>query len=308
MTETSNWSVTLTGAVLANAEADAAWPKVAALLGGDTDSLRNRLPVTFKAHDEASARGQWDELNALGVEAVILPDDGSPRLWVRLEERTCGPVTQAYARHAHGRGKLPSGALACLHGQRDWQPLRELLGLPPDAPAQAPPVSDAAADGRLPIAIEAPYLHAGFWMRVGAYFIDSIIIAVVFIALAFVGGIVGAFSPTNPNDSVAGVLVFELIAVAGIWLYFALFESSSTQATPGKMALGLLVTDEQGRRIGFGRATGRYFGKILSGMILDIGYMMAGWTRRKQGLHDMIASCCVVRASSLAARTGDDER
>jgi uncharacterized RDD family membrane protein YckC len=79
------------------------------------------------------------------------------------------------------------------------------------------------------------------------------------------------------------------------WLYYAFFEASEFQATPGKMALGLIVTDEEGVRIGFGRATGRYFGKILSGLILYIGFMMAGWTQKKQALHDILAKTLVVR-------------
>jgi len=80
-----------------------------------------------------------------------------------------------------------------------------------------------------------------------------------------------------------------------VWLYFAMMESSVYQATLGKMALGLQVTDRQGNRIGFARASGRFFGKIVSGMILLIGYMMAGWTERKQALHDMLADTLVVR-------------
>jgi uncharacterized RDD family membrane protein YckC len=72
-------------------------------------------------------------------------------------------------------------------------------------------------------------------------------------------------------------------------------ESSSKQATLGKMALALKVTDLQGRRISFARATGRHFAKIISGMILLIGYIMAGFTERKQALHDMIAGTLVIR-------------
>ena len=85
------------------------------------------------------------------------------------------------------------------------------------------------------------------------------------------------------------------------WFYYASCEASPLQATPGKLALGLKVTDECGRRIGFGRASGRFFGKFLSGFILDIGYMLAGWTARKQALHDMLAGCCVVRKHDLLA-------
>ena len=72
-------------------------------------------------------------------------------------------------------------------------------------------------------------------------------------------------------------------------------ETSKFQGTLGKMALGLIVTDLSGQPITFGRATGRYFGKIISSLTLSIGYMMAGWTQQKQALHDMMAGCLVLR-------------
>ena len=59
-------------------------------------------------------------------------------------------------------------------------------------------------------------------------------------------------------------------------------------------ALGIKVVDERGRRIGFGRASGRYLGKIVSGALFGIGYLIAAWTERKRALHDMIADTCVV--------------
>ena len=80
------------------------------------------------------------------------------------------------------------------------------------------------------------------------------------------------------------------------WLYFALMESSPHQGTLGKLALGLKVTDLNGDGpISFGRATGRHFSKILSVVILGIGFIMAGFTARKQALHDLIAGCLVLR-------------
>jgi uncharacterized RDD family membrane protein YckC len=79
------------------------------------------------------------------------------------------------------------------------------------------------------------------------------------------------------------------------WLYYALLESSAWQGTLGKKALGLEVTDLQGRRIGFGRASGRFFAKFISVLTLFIGFIMAGFTERKQALHDMIAGCLVIR-------------
>ena len=71
-------------------------------------------------------------------------------------------------------------------------------------------------------------------------------------------------------------------------------ESSEKQATLGKMALGIKVTDGQGQRITFGRATGRFFAKIISRLPLCIGFIIAGFTARKQALHDMIADTLVV--------------
>ena len=79
------------------------------------------------------------------------------------------------------------------------------------------------------------------------------------------------------------------------WLYHSLMESSRYQGSLGKMALGIVVTDMSGRRISFGRATARHFSKIVSGLTIYIGFMMAGWTRQKQALHDMIAGCLVIR-------------
>jgi uncharacterized RDD family membrane protein YckC len=81
--------------------------------------------------------------------------------------------------------------------------------------------------------------------------------------------------------------------IAG-WLYFSLMESSKRQATLGKLALGIQVTDMDGKRVSFGKATGRHFGKFISALILFFGFFMAGWTEKKQGLHDMMAGCLVV--------------
>ena len=78
------------------------------------------------------------------------------------------------------------------------------------------------------------------------------------------------------------------------WLYEAIMLSAAPQATLGKMAVGIIVTDEHGQRLSFARATGRHFAKYLSTLTLLIGYMMAGWTERKQALHDFIASSFVV--------------
>lgn len=128
---------------------------------------------------------------------------------------------------------------------------------------------------------EISYVYAGFWWRVLASIVDGIILVVATAILSGVG--------LGP----AGIVVS--------WLYFALLESSDKRATLGKMACGLIVTDLAGGRIGFGRATGRFFAKFLSSLILMIGYLMAAFTQRKQCLHDMIAGTLVLRAQLPAA-------
>ncbi|OWY18211.1 hypothetical protein B6N25_16495 [Sphingobacteriales bacterium TSM_CSS] len=78
------------------------------------------------------------------------------------------------------------------------------------------------------------------------------------------------------------------------WLYFALMESSDRQATIGKRMMGLKVTDLKGRKLTFGKASGRFFAKILSWMTLLIGFFMAFFTEKRQALHDLITGCLVV--------------
>jgi uncharacterized RDD family membrane protein YckC len=97
--------------------------------------------------------------------------------------------------------------------------------------------------------------------------------------------------PSYDRQSIAINLLTGLVA----WLYWAQMESSPWQATLGKKLLGLKVTDLRGRRISFPRATGRHFAKNISALILLIGFLMAGFTEKKQTLHDMIARCLVVR-------------
>lgn len=128
--------------------------------------------------------------------------------------------------------------------------------------------------------------YAGFWKRFLASLVDGILMYIPilpFYILLFV------------DPRIEYFVIFCLLALLLPWLYFAIMESSSRQATLGKMALGIVVTDISGRRISFARATGRQLGKIISGLILYIGYLMIAFTQRKQGLHDIIAECLVVK-------------
>ena len=141
--------------------------------------------------------------------------------------------------------------------------------------------------------------YGGFWVRVLAYIIDSIILQFATSILSGIGmALAIALGGASETAAVGALGSFYGLAFVANWLYFALMESSRWQGTVGKQALKLIVTDADGGRIGFGRATGRYFAKFLSTMIFLIGFFMVGWTERKQGLHDLIAGTLVQRANS----------
>lgn len=170
-------------------------------------------------------------------------------------------------------------------------------------PAYAPP----AQPGWQAPAAGPAVAYAGFWLRLVAIIIDVIVLGFVgwIIFLPFAAstgyGMRGIFMggrPQRPEDFFPVIgLMFRLAAIRTVlnWLYFSLLESSSWQATLGKKALGLEVTDLAGRRISFGRATGRFFAKYISAIILMIGFLMAGFTEKKQALHDILAGTLVIR-------------
>ncbi len=139
--------------------------------------------------------------------------------------------------------------------------------------------------------------YAGFWLRFIAYIIDTVIVDVV----AFViGAVSGLWLGGGGYNSAAATVVSSLLAVVFVLLYWSVAESSAWQATPGKLAVGVCVTDLAGRRISFGRALGRTLGKLLSMLFFGIGFLMAGWTARKQALHDLLAGTLVVKRDRAA--------
>lgn len=154
--------------------------------------------------------------------------------------------------------------------------------------------------------------YAGFWLRFVAYLIDSVVmglaVVAVLIPLIFLTGLGALLGQIRSEEDLGDAGFFFIIgliflaATASLvvtWLYHALMEASEWQATVGKKALGLVVTDMAGERVSFGRATGRHFAKIITNMVpLAIGYIMAGFTEKKQALHDMIAGCVVLRRGS----------
>ncbi|MFN8286457.1 MAG: RDD family protein [Chitinophagales bacterium] len=163
--------------------------------------------------------------------------------------------------------------------------------------------------------------YAGFWARFASYFIDGAIVAFLVLQLYYLSNAsLTTYLNAHPNvvkdltrfmgkgdeyssgwsDTyrVSESLLYYILTPYSFlvpWVYFAGFESSPLRATPGKYFLGMYVTDMEGNRIGFGKASGRHFAKILSGFILCWGYVMAGYTEYRQALHDKIAGCLVWR-------------
>ena len=151
----------------------------------------------------------------------------------------------------------------------------------------------AEETGHFDGAPEGAIAYGGFWRRVGAYLIDALLLVILFSLLQWV--LAPETLPAEGDDvaDFAWTWWDGVVAVCW-WLYSAGLHSSPWQATLGKRALGMQVTDRDGERIGFGRATLRHLGEFLSGLLLFIGYLMVAFTRRKQGLHDLIAGTLVV--------------
>jgi uncharacterized RDD family membrane protein YckC len=166
------------------------------------------------------------------------------------------------------------------------------MSVPNSGPAAPPPpVWDARPAG-------SPTGYGGFWIRLVAYLIDGILLNIAF---GIVGAIVGiSLIPADPAkmdplEALSSMGSFQLVALVVTWLYFALMESSPRGATVGKMVCGLRVVTEQGERLTFLNATGRFFAKFISAIILFIGYLMAAFSDRKRALHDIIAGTLVVK-------------
>jgi len=137
----------------------------------------------------------------------------------------------------------------------------------------------------------APHRHGGFWKRLLAYLVDWLILVLIAIVVVMLGVVLMVAGGVSELWAWAfGHLVGLLVG----WVYYAFLESSDWQATPGKRMLGMQVVDMQSGRIGLWRATGRHFGKIVSTLVLLAGFVMIGFAREKQELHDIMAGCVVV--------------
>ena len=221
--------------------------------------------------------------------------------YINADHQQVGPVTATELKALAANGAIQPHDFVWREGLTDWVKASQLKGLfsataPPETPSPVlamPPqpqpvhpfeVADYTTD-------VATWTYAGFWKRFAAFLIDTLIVLVPAFVIDFVIGFIMAVGGSTEEEIET---VFYLLGLIIRWLYFASMESSRLQGTLGKMALGIMVTDRDGQRIGFGRASGRHFAKFLSGIIIGIGFLMAAFTEKKQALHDMVASCLVV--------------
>jgi uncharacterized RDD family membrane protein YckC len=236
-----------------------------------------------------------------------------------------GPFTAGELGGHVRQARLGAQSLVWREGLEDWKPLSALaseLDLPVgtmDPPAAG---ADAATELHIPAA-DAPYappaaqiaseqhyvgdgdvVLAGFWRRLAALFIDSMVVGfayyLVLIACVVVLGVGGSLLMRGGNDAEGMAAMFGMMALVYLLYpvisaaYYVGFESSGKQATLGKMAVGIKVTDIDGRRLTLGRALLRWLAVMLNYLTLYIGYLIAAFTERKQGLHDMAVGTLVV--------------
>ncbi|MEZ6045963.1 MAG: RDD family protein [Planctomycetaceae bacterium] len=221
--------------------------------------------------------------------------------YYKIDGEEHGPVTSDDLRKMAVAGTLASNDLVRKEDMQDWVPANRLKGLEFANTAYDPynedydPENETYEEGEYARARGDGYnepIYAGFWLRFCAYFLDSLLLGFVNFGLGFAMGMVMGIMQLEP---VIIQIAAQILGIVMFWLYFAVSESSEAQATPGKRILGIKVTGLNGERISFGRATGRTFAKYISGFTLMIGFIMAGFTEKKQALHDMIASCLVVK-------------
>jgi uncharacterized RDD family membrane protein YckC len=254
--------------------------------------------------------------------------------WYYVEAgQQAGPVNDAQLAELVSSGKIASETMVWREGMANWQPYREVSpGAAPIATptltmaAPATPTGEEAACaecGRIfhkqdmitygtvkvcaackPVFLQklaegaqlqtGEFRYAGFWIRFCAKFVDGLILGVVFIIPLFIIGFRQAFSGQPPTMRMQlvqlGLQILYLLANMAYIIFFL----GKYGATPGKMACKIHVVTADGGKISYGRATGRFFAELLSGIVCYIGYIIAGFDQQKRALHDHICNTRVV--------------
>lgn len=244
-----------------------------------------------------------------------------------------GPVTEADLQALLAAGKINSETLVWREGMAEWQPWRQAAAaanmIPGDAGA-GPAAAGAAGSvmcsecGRSfppgevirhgavfvcgsckPIFLQklkegaalntGALEYASFGLRFGAKLLDGIILWIAQLIIGFVAGLLMA---AGGGDEDSGMILFQVVLIffsLVVNFSYNIFFIGKFGATPGKMACKIKVVQPDGSPVGYGRATGRAFGEIVSGMICYIGYLMMIWDEEKRTLHDRMANTRVVK-------------
>lgn len=249
------------------------------------------------------------------TDEIEIEDDPAPTataaMWhYSVNDQQFGPTSENDIVRDVEAGRLPLDALVWREGYADWVTIEESPELmarlnSPWGNARASAAVTTRFAGPVIVSNPSPPInhgaHPGFWLRLIAHVIDSLLVqVVVFIAAIVFGfgvGLAMVASGIANKDVLGGIgtVVGVAIGFLASWLYYAVFESSPKQGTPGKLACGFVVTDMNGNRISFGKATARYFAMILSAMTLGVGFIMCAFTEKKQCLHDVIAGCLMYK-------------
>lgn len=246
--------------------------------------------------------------------------------WFYLKKgRQYGPVAATSIRNWLESGFLTPDDLLWRSGLSEWTPIHELAefgGQPsgPDArwsggggagqgagdrggagPEAAPWkrgsgwLPDVGGGIPPPAGIQA---YAGFWLRAAAYLLDSFLLGTLLWLY---------WAPRLPEAALSGDFQAALQAIQGNsalmlsgmllpLIYFTILESSPWQASLGKKLFRIKVTDLEGYRLPWWKAALRQLFKILLlEFTLTLSCALAGFTPRKQALHDMLTRCLVVR-------------
>lgn len=224
-----------------------------------------------------------------------------------------GPLGTEALAEAFRRGQVRRESLVWREGMAQWEPLEAHLSeLPLPAPA-VPPVpplvaSAAPAQGPAAPADIDRVQDAGFLRRLGAYLIDGLLLGSAYYVVLMIGSVIIAVMAASQVDgetvAITGGVLLVLAYALMSYFYYVGMERSKLQATVGKLALGIKVVDAGGRRLGWGKASARWAGSLLSYATLYIGFFLAGWTRRKQALHDLLAGTYVVDKWAYSEQPG----
>jgi len=225
-------------------------------------------------------------------------------VWIGRDGERHGPYTEADVRQWLASGDVSPADLGWYEGLSDWQPLSVLFprAQADDDRTTAPPMPSAAPDPLADV--------ASFRRRLGAWIIDYLILMLPATFIGFAMGATAAiahFSAQLKSGVSLGVAATEyaqtmqpaaLLSLLVGFAYYVLFEQSSWQATPGKRALGLRVTDLDGQRISLGRSVLRNVVRLsgaLAALIPFFCYVAVALTTHHQGLHDLLAKTLVLK-------------